>query len=317
MIIERIDRAGHVLEMFRFAEHEVTVGRGYNNGIVLHDPHIDVEHIRIKYDMLQRCFQVYDLDSTNGLQVLHGNKPVAAEKNKVRKVAAGDTVVIGKTRLRLVDAKAPLLAAVPMSRFESAYKVIGAWWVFLIALFAVAAYQTFDQHMNTPYDDKLSKELMSGVFLTGFAIAYGIFWSVVAKVQHHDARFFLHANLALGSILILSLLNGAESIVTHNAHWLLLGGYWETVVSSLLAFFVVLISISQMNQLRKWVKYSLASVLPAIAILTTVATVIERPEFRHAPNYPAKIVSPSYQWVAPESEEAFLQRAGDMFASGS
>ncbi|VUD68934.1 hypothetical protein TDB9533_04294 [Thalassocella blandensis] len=313
MIIESIDRAGHVIEVFQHKEHQLSVGRGYGNDIILHDPHIDAEHVKIKFDLLQACFYVRDMSSSNGTQVIRGGKAELLESGKYIKLNAGDAIVVGKTRLRLMHPFVAVPAAVPLSRFESIYTFLSNWVFFVAALVVVILLYTFDQYLNAPYNDKLSKELITGVFLSFIAAGYGFIWLAVAKIQRTEIHFFLHANLALMLVATAFLFDFIEPVLRYNMEWLLLGGYLSSVFNAGLMFVVVAISAAQFNRIRVWVRYAIALILPAIVLLNTISDLIDQPEFQTAPSYLAKIVSPPYQWAPGISETAFLQEADEVF----
>ena len=313
MIIEVIDRAGHVIEVYQLKQHQLSIGRGYGNDIILHDPHVDSEHVNIRFDLLQACFYVSDKDTRNGTQVVRGGKTESLVAEKYRKLNAGDVIVVGKTRLRLMHPFVAVPAAVPLSRFESLYKVLANWVFFIAAIIIVVLLYTFDQYLNAPYTDKLSKEIITGVFLSFIAAAYAFVWLAVAKIQRSEVHFFLHANLALLLVAVAIAFDCIEPILTYNAEWMLLGGYLSSVFNAALMFFVVAISAAQFSRIRVWVRYLIAMILPIILLLNTVSDLIDQPEFQPAPNYLAKIVSPPYQWSSGMDEEAFLQEVDEVF----
>src|SRR5690606_31136136 len=70
----------------------VTLGRGYHNDIILADPHVGEQHIRIDYD--GRDWTVTDLGSVNPLLV--NMRPVAGPV----RIVSGDELRVGGVRLR-------------------------------------------------------------------------------------------------------------------------------------------------------------------------------------------------------------------------
>lgn len=313
MIIETIDRAGHVIEVFQHKQHQLSIGRGYGNDIIVHDPHVEAQHVKVKFDILQACFYIKDLSTCNGTQVIRNGKNQIVESGKYIKLDAGDAIVVGKTRLRLMHPFVDVPAALPLSRFESVYKFLSNWVFFVAAIAVVILLYTLDQYLNAPYNDKLSKEIITGVFVSFIAAAYGFIWLAVAKIQRSEVHFFLHANLALILVSVAFLFDFVEPVLRYNAEWLLLGGYLSSVFNSALMFVVVAISAAQFNRIRKWVRYAIALILPCVVLLNTISDLIDQPEFQTAPSYLAKIVSPRFQWVNGTSEEAFLQEAEEVF----
>src|SRR5690606_23039810 len=116
-------------------------------------------------------FYVSDLQTQNGTQVVRNGKAIELGKQKT-KLNAGDEIYIGKTRLRLMHGFVDVPSAMPLSRFEYMYRAIDNWWFFIIAFVALVALYAFDQYLNAPYTEKLSKELITGSFISLVALGY-------------------------------------------------------------------------------------------------------------------------------------------------
>ena len=69
MIVELIDRSGHVRQSYSFDQNRVSIGRGYNNLIVINDPYMDAEHLTVEYDFVLEKFFVRNLNALNGVHV--------------------------------------------------------------------------------------------------------------------------------------------------------------------------------------------------------------------------------------------------------
>jgi len=136
VIIERIDRSGHVIDVFSFSDNRVSVGRGYSNDLILNDVYVDDKHLSIEYDYLQKRFVVTDLDSLNGLSSAEKNGlskiEGVAEGDKSAAVDSGDVIVIGKTRLRLLDKEHVVEPARLLSNLDGVLSKIGTWWFALV-----------------------------------------------------------------------------------------------------------------------------------------------------------------------------------------
>ncbi len=312
MIVERIDRAGHVIEIYQLKLHQISLGRGYGNDIIIHDPYVDEHHVQVNFDLLREEFYIKDLGSENGTHVIHGGQSLDVGSDKV-KICAGDEIHVGKTRLRVMHGFVSVPAAIPLSRFENVYRGIGNWVFFTVALSALVALYTFDQYLNAPFNEKLSKELITGSFFSFVALGYAAVWVLYAKIQHHEGHFFLHANLAMLAIISLWLFEFIEPILRFNAEWLLLGGFLSSIFSAVVLFCAVMISASQFSRLSTVIRYSVASILPLVIVLMTVSEVIDKPEYRTSPDYLSKVVSPSKQWKKAITEEDFLLKAETVF----
>ena len=68
VIIEVLGWGGRRRQYYQVDADQVSIGRGYDNDIVLPDPHISANHLRL--DASEDGWTITDLDSMNGLQVL-------------------------------------------------------------------------------------------------------------------------------------------------------------------------------------------------------------------------------------------------------
>ena len=94
VVIEILGWAGKSRKRFRVESDEVTVGRGYTNDIVLSDPHISPQHLRL--NATDQGWAIEDLNSLNGVQVV-------CKRGDIDGVfASGSEIKIGRTRLRIV-----------------------------------------------------------------------------------------------------------------------------------------------------------------------------------------------------------------------
>ena len=112
VIIEVLGWGGRRRQYYQVDADQVSIGRGYDNDIVLPDPHISANHLRL--DASEDGWTITDLDSMNGLQVLKNPGPDASV------LASGSEIKVGRTRLRIVANTHPLEATKLLHRLESA-----------------------------------------------------------------------------------------------------------------------------------------------------------------------------------------------------
>jgi len=112
LIIELLHPHGHgVDKRFVFEGGRVTIGRSYSNGIILDDPFVSEKHLSVLRN--GAGIHVEDLASENGTRI-NGETTL---QNQKAKVASGDEICIGKTRLKFVLPDHPVEPARRMDTF--------------------------------------------------------------------------------------------------------------------------------------------------------------------------------------------------------
>ena len=97
VFVELLDRRGNVRERVRVDSFPATVGRGYANAVIVDDPLVSAEHLRLSLDS-EGGVIVEDLNTVNGTRLSTSRERI--ERHRVP--AGGEAVLrIGQTVLRL------------------------------------------------------------------------------------------------------------------------------------------------------------------------------------------------------------------------
>ena len=129
VIIEVLGWGGRRRQYYQVDADQVSIGRGYDNDIVLPDPHISANHLRL--DASGDGWAITDLESMNGLQVLKNPGPDASV------LASGSEIKVGRTRLRIVAKNHPLEVTKLLHRLErdsSRLNRVSVWLPLLLTL---------------------------------------------------------------------------------------------------------------------------------------------------------------------------------------
>src|SRR5258708_4105446 len=95
ILVEVLTRHREVAARYRFAGPEVHIGRGYANDVIVDDPYVAVEHLRVRRGD-DGALVAEDIGTLNGMHVDRGADRVE------RVVLNGDQVIrIGRTDLRI------------------------------------------------------------------------------------------------------------------------------------------------------------------------------------------------------------------------
>lgn len=305
MILERIDKSGHVIECHAFNTDSVTLGRGYDNDLIINDPYVDARHVRLDYDIERKRFVLIDLGSENGVR-LEDNVSPPLQPGETATLESGAIVVLGKTRYRILRSNHAVPPALRLSYWDPAYAMLGTWRAFTVIIALALGLEALVLYWKQPYTDQLHQDLIPSLYLVFLAFGYGLAWVMVARVQRHEGRLLMHANLVLLALVGVNLYLLIEPVLAFNLDWLLLGGQLSTLLACLGLFLMMYVSCYQSTGLTRAKRLGVSLALPGIVILGVMVAEVNQPEFQSRPSYNMTPVSPFWQYHNGVDQEEFM-----------
>lgn len=312
MILERIDKSGHVIDCHAFPGDILSLGRGYNNDLIVTDPYVDAHHLHLEFDPERNCFVLTDLGSKNGVR-LEDNVSPPVQPGETVTLESGAVILVGKTRYRLLKHNHPVPPALVLSSWEPVYGILGTWRAFTLIIAMVFGLETLSAYWDKPYSNTLYKDLLPSLYLMFLAVGYGLAWVMIARVQRHEGRFLTHANLILLVMVAVALYRLIEPVLGFNLEWILLGGYLSTVLACLVLFLAVYVSCYLSTGLSAYKRLGVSLLVPGIVLLGTLVSEVNKPDFQARPDYRITLVSPFWQFRAGDSQEDFLQAVKGLY----
>lgn len=189
IFVELLDRRGNVRERVRVDSFPATVGRGYANAVIVDDPLVSAEHLRLSLDS-EAGIIIEALNTENGTWL--STSPERIERHTIP--AGGEALIrIGQTILRLRgDDFVVKPAALSRPLFGPSGRLIEngviAFLVF-IAAFGLCIL-TFAQSISKKviWSDLTGKSL----FLLIAFVVWATFWSFLSRLVSHSFRFMTH-----------------------------------------------------------------------------------------------------------------------------
>jgi pSer/pThr/pTyr-binding forkhead associated (FHA) protein len=190
LIVEVLDeRGGRARERHRLAASPVTIGRGYACDVVVDDPYVSVEHLRVERD--DEGWRVLDLASENGTYLATGRR-IGAER-----LGAEAVLRVGHTRLRLRTSE---YAAPPALRDRGEAPRLGLWLdrplAGALALAAVGALAAFDAHQRTFTTSAGFAAGLGALFAMSVTSGWASLWALFTRLLSHRPRVFAHMGVA-------------------------------------------------------------------------------------------------------------------------
>jgi hypothetical protein len=290
----------------------VTVGRGFQNDVILADPHIDPQHLRI--DAGGKNWIVRDLGSVNGVFLVNAVR----QRGGGLTVQSGDSLRIGRTELRFYAPDHAVAAALPLQEDHPAFawlaRPVNAWLCFLLALALTQAWAFLEI-----WSDKTGMTLAGAALGTvGTVVVWTTLWAAAGKLILQKPNFRSHA-----AIISLYLVAGALSwyIETYadflaNENWLANAlAYGVNFILLALLLYGSLSLASKMERRRR----QLSSVLTSLGIISGIfgMNLVSAKNFNQMPPYPATLKPYLSRLMPADDINAFMAGNEKLFVSGA
>jgi hypothetical protein len=300
--VEVLSRHGDVALRQRFTSTPITIGRAYDNDVVVDDPHVAAHHLRIVRSD-DGVLMAEDLGSLNGLYLGRGR-----EKRSEIAFDGDHEISVGTTMLRVRTAA----FAVPDE--QPVIRGVRFWPAAIACIAGVFLLAVLDLWLSETTEPKAIRYFTPLLIITGIVVAWTAGWSVINRVFRGQARFGLHFLIVSAGMLAFSFYDQAAEMGAFAFSWTAL-----TTTSYLVAWIllgaIVFAHLVAINPSRKPIKLGIAVLVAAAGISMQT---LKQGEFRS--NYGQPIVlnrlePPALRLVSPQLEAAFFADAAKIRAS--
>jgi hypothetical protein len=306
--VEILGSKDRVVERFRFDSLPFTIGRAYSNDMILDDPYVCPEHLRIVRDA-DGNLVAEDLGSVNGLR--ESNRP---ERVTSMRLHPGIKLRIGRTVLHFCDANHPVAATLVdqtdsptfRSRLASPYAGGG----FAVAAFALlAAYSYLGTYERVSVAKIVSQSLF---ILLGLGLWAGC-WALVSRVVFGRSRYMSHLAVVCGLFVAYAIFDlGVEwfefFFVAERAVWIA-GVAGGTLFLAMLLSGHLRLASTMAGRTRRWWALGVGS---AIVSLIVIAGYADRDKFTFLMEYPAVLKPVDARWLPAVSVEEFVNGSEEL-----
>jgi len=207
IFIEQLTPDGDVLHRSKITHLPITIGRAYDNDIILDDPHTAAHHAQLELNQLDELI-ITDLGSHNG--ITHANT-----REHFFVVNGDKTYRLGHTRLRIRTADYQVAAEVTdltNHRWEGLLPALTG--VVLLLITGLVSTWLADLNQGT-----LSKYLLELVSVLGFALGWSGIWALFSRLFTGHARFGRHLFIASAGLAFLELWEHVSGLISYAFSW--------------------------------------------------------------------------------------------------
>jgi len=302
--VEILSRHRDVISRFRIAGAEARVGRGYDNDVILDDPYVAPQHLRVFRDEAGQLI-AEDMGSANGV-FLDGDRSRLA-----RIVVDGAKPIrIGQTYLRVRE----LNHAVERERMARPEREI-------LPILAVAALgglvlgiDMLKVWLTQISEPRVSNYLTPLLMIAASILAWAGLWALLSRIFSGRSHFLVNLLVALAGILAFSVYNEFAEISSFAWTWSTASTYQYVVVWSILAA-VCFFHLRAIGTTRLWLKGATVTIVIAIAIAAQTLQRSEAFSDSGRENATHLLMPPSFRAVPFRDESAFFADIAGLRAS--
>lgn len=304
-IVEVTSRSGRVLERHRIEGGRATIGRGFDNDVIVSDPYVDVRHCVIERAEVEAGgdWRVHTDPGASVVQV-NGRRLEGHEGT----IGSGGSLVIGRTHLRVYALDHPVEPVLVFDRIEQLFLSLTApagvaWCVAAFTLLLLG-----DLWFRAWHELETAAVLQELFGYFGMSVAWAAFWAVVARISRGEPRFFHHWLVAAMAVALGIFGEFLVDVVAFNTASVEARDVLSRLLTGLcLAFALTLnlrFSLKQSVAARHAWAQGFAWVVVGYGILTSLQF---EAFFSGAPQYDGTVLPEVWRVVAAEPPEVFIE----------
>jgi hypothetical protein len=299
--LEVLDRASTVTARLAVSELPITVGRGYDNDLVVADPFVCAHHLKIKLSDVGEIV-ADDLASVNGL-FGHNKK----KRRQTCILTSGEPIRFGHTRLRYRAKSFQVSATLADYHTRNAlelFELPGVQaFIFAVTLLTLWANGFLDS-VEKRDTSQPAFELIVPVLIIAF---WAGLWAFAGRVVTHRIKFLSHCAIVSGALTTVLLFDGLVEYIAFSFAIDEIRSSLSLAASLLVANAMLYAHLRVATLSSPW-RLGFVSVAIACAVfgLLSLKGRIESDDFSAAPNLSATLKAPQFKIAKPQSSDEFF-----------
>jgi Inner membrane component of T3SS, cytoplasmic domain len=299
--VEILSRQQEVAARFRIVGTEARIGRAYTNDVIVDDPYVAPEHLRLFRDEAGGLV-VEDMGTANGVH-LDGSKQRLARVM----VDGRQPIRIGQTYLRIREGS---FAVEPerIGRAERHALPLALAAILSVALVAIDEVRTW---LNQTSEVQPTTYLAPVLGVVIAVLAWAGMWALLSRIFSGRSFFLRHLLITLAGGFVISLYNEIAQFSAYALSWTApltysFGPIW--LIIAVMCF----LHLTKIGPPRPWLK---GSIVAALLVLAVAAQVLQLTEafVRSGRQNTVRLLMPPALRIAPlRDEAAFFAEIGKL-----
>lgn len=308
LIVEEVSRSQKLLQRHQIKGSSISIGRGFDNDVILNDPYICANHLSLSVTEEGR-WQVCDQASVNG-SFTDSQKPLKG----CQPIHSGDVISIGKSHLRFIYPHQPVAPAIRLSGLEGVLNWLSSPLVVTAILFIYIGLLFGDFYLQASAEIKTS-QMLKAVFSRFIGMALiPLMFSAVARLLKHDARVLTQMVVFYSFFIIFMLFDVLGTFISFNSNQLWISNGFSSVTQLGLIFALLWSSFYvafHQDTFRRTMMA--ASFTLGVFLLGFLYNSASRGNFNPKPVYDNTLLAPEFAISSPVSIKAFIAQSESVF----
>lgn len=307
IIIEILRSGGGRKDYKIFDADAITIGRGYQNDLILSDPYVSAQHVILRTDA--DPWTLEDLASENG--VLINDRKFYGTKIDVK---SGDEIIIGKTQLRIISSAHPVEPALRMTRSISFMGKMGSPFLTILIIIALLMVCLLQAYLGAFEKLSVGKLMIWPLLCFILILIWAGIWAFVGRLIKHKTQFLYQLCLGCLIYILMAFLVPISDYLGYAANSFVMAAVtYDIILGGLIALQLMgNLSIATSIAFQKRIIAALIVPISMIALFT-FGYIELRKEFSPRPYY-FDVLKPNFFRIAPvKSIDGFLKDSEKIF----
>jgi hypothetical protein len=295
------------MERYRFDRPAATIGRAFDNDIIVHDPYVDAHHLRITNDL--HGLAVENLSEEGYTTIAH------KESHEPRTpLASGTAIEIGKTHLRVFSTTHKVAPVLKFERVDRIFTVLTRPGMVAFLTLGYVLVDYGNNYLSRFSETTLAANALGIITSLMPAVAWAAFWALISRISRGEPRFFHHWVAVVIALIMVIVFDRIGQVFAFNFGNLVLNEFINYVSMAVTLVFVLVINMRFAFRQRTWVRHTFAygTTTALIAYLLLNAYGFTR-EFRPFPEFDSTLLPAAFLWRGNITEAQFMDRVDGLF----
>ncbi len=304
IVFEVVNRAGRVLERHRASGLEVTIGRAFDNALILSDETVSPHHARIETNAEGKVL-LCDLRSLNGIRTERHERVEG-----ITELRSGVVYSFGRARVRIYSTAHAVAETVRIGGLDWLVNRLSSTQVLALIMLLASVVAITQQWLNTYSVIRWQQMGISVFAVLTVAAVIAAFWAIVGRVVKHEGRFKTHLALVLLYLLAQSAIYFCYELILFNSLSTMPSAVFGLGLSFGLLGTLIWLSLhvaTSQSAAQRW-KFALGAT-SIMLCLSIYPEILERTEFSTSPDYVKVMKPPVLRYSQGISAADFVEKS--------
>jgi FHA domain len=303
--VEILNRQRDVAARVRVSGEEASIGRGYDNDVVVDDPYVAARHLRVTCNEVGQLV-AEDLGSTNGT-FLDGRKNIRVTRlviDGVQPLRIGQTLL----RVRSTDHAVEPERIAPAERHALPMVLVVALTVALLGFILLRIW------LAQTGEPRLSNYVTPLLTTVGTVVVWGGIWALLSRIFAGRAHLLRNLLFPVAGLLVSLIYNELARYASFALTWPAPSNYEYAATWSILAV-VIFLHLREINPTRLLLKAAIVAIVLVVAIGAQTLQRSEAFSDQGRQNTARLLLPPMFRAVPLRTPEVFFKDVAGLKAS--